>query len=430
MELKKTYKSALCVILSALCLSSCIQKKIDENKVNQVSEQTEELSNILKSSAESSSTGLTEYVPEIKKTIEYDVIFIPYKYEGKYGLLDKNGKNLFPAEYDLIKSLPEYKIAFGRKNSTSSDPSERWILKDNGTRIPMEELTDEIKEFPNFNFIKGNKFFLSGQANNRKEISLIYSTDLDLVSKIEGFIISDTMLIQSPEFLDSTNAFNHDYPRKNYISINGEIKTPGNTFMRLYSFDEENNVGTVFDENFDGRIIDGNGNFVTEKKWFNIRTFSDGLVFGSSELHEQGFFSPDGELKIPFKEDIQDSLPMFHSKRFPCIFDGYNFILMYEHKENNNWAIINTAGKIVQKNISAKYIGEYSSYGFAIAELGDENHTLIDTEGNLLNLGEFTSIDPSCINGFYFAKKNNEDYLISTWDKKLYKCNFFGIEDL
>lgn len=84
-----------------------------------------------------------------------------------------------------------------------------------------------------------------------------------------------------------------------------------------------------------------------------------------------------------------------------------------------NWSLIDTEGNVVADKILADNITEFSD-GVAVLKLGDLYY-LIKHDGKKLLSEGFDSIQPS-INGYCRAKIGKTDYIISSQDGKIFKC--------
>ena len=195
------------------------------------------------------------------------------------------------------------------------------------------------------------------------------------------------------------------------------------TFKRIKSFSKDGTIAVIQDEDFVTRIIDSSGNYIVDKTWWELTFYSDGLTYGGRE-GEHGYFDKQGNLVIPVisRRELPRS---FHSERLSCIIEDGNIIIPETDRFSSNWAIIDTKANIIKSNITALDIGEYSDDGTAVLFDYDGDRTLkrklIDRNGEFIVNEWFDKIQSS-INGYSRAILNGKDYLISSYDGSLIKC--------
>lgn len=346
---------------------------------------------------------------------------IPYEIEGKVGFVDTDMNLITPPKYSLSADI----------SNTSAVVSyeQRETIK---AAIVTKDGEIEIQRpFNDFGLLGDDCYFVYYDSNEGKE-SKQESKIISLVDNTT-YSFNDIRIHQgtSSELFNTTNAFGEG-PRNNYMNLKGEFLFTDNTFKRAYSFDDEEKIAIVVDENFMYRIIDQNGEYTSDKEWrFLNRAISDGLLYGD-RTGEEGYFNKNGELCIEVyastKEnfDMYSFLPAFNSGVVACVQeDNKKYIVpSFGSKTSSNWSLINSKGKIVVQGIEASYISEFSlgiAYIYKNGKFG-----IINTKGEIIADCVYDRIKLP-IHGYARAKKDEIDYLISNTGK-VYKCKDFLVQ--
>ncbi len=277
-------------------------------------------------------------------------MLIPYEMNGKIGFINPARNVVFEAEYDYLLEESRY-IMMVKKLGPDSSDAMNYILLGNGEKIPIDKAS----------VIKDGFYCIEYRIGSREFKSVLYRLDKSVQLELENISIYNG---SQSMFMEIVNPYDKNSSRLDYIDRFGRFYFPGNTFKRIYDFSEDGLVAVVMDENFDSRIIDREGNYVSDKIWWRLDTFSNGLALGGRE-GEQGFFDMAGNLIISTK--IVRELPMhFHCERMPCIIENNEIIITDKDYFSENWAIIDTKGNHIKEGIHANYIHEFSDDGTAV----------------------------------------------------------------
>ena len=347
-----------------------------------------------------------------KKNMEEDIL-IPYEVDGKIGFVNQRLEKITEARYLAITSISKYCAV------VQTEGYRQAIVTFDG-----KEITRELS-FGDSMFLIGDEYYGIPEASqdaSKRTKTIIYS-----VFTQQEYVVHDLVLEggSSLEYIRSTNVYYREYSRLNCVNYKGEFKFPvDNKWKRLHFYEEALGRGIILDDDFDGRIIDRAGNFVGGYKWQSIaQEFGDGLVAGIKD-DRAGYYDKDGVLMVPVQFHVENDIhlaPRFNSGILPCrIIDGVLNVYSREKQISlANWSLIDTEGNVVADKILADNITEFSD-GVAVLKLGDLYY-LIKHDGEKLLSEGFDSIQPS-INGYCRAKIGETDYIISSQDGKIFKC--------
>ncbi|MBP5443444.1 MAG: WG repeat-containing protein [Treponema sp.] len=401
----------ICLMLTVFFVSCKGTKdSLDSINVNKNDSNTESSSAIAKNNEE---IELQTVQNENKKTkqLKDDETLIPFEINGKIGFINGKKKIIFPPIYDELLQYSSH-IMYVRKRANDGGPSARFILLPNGNVIEIG-LRDDSG-------LIGDKYYYITKSFKKEIKSELYdfkgNKDLDLnnLQLREG--VCETLFI-------TENPYDENNSRYDYSNQFGDMLMPHNTFKRIKSFSKDGTIAVIQDEDFVTRIIDSSGNYIVDKTWWELTFYSDGLTYGGRE-GEHGYFDKQGNLVIPVisRRELPRS---FHSERLSCIIEDGNIIIPETDRFSSNWAIIDTKANIIKSNITALDIGEYSDDGTAVLFDYDGDRTLkrklIDRNGEFIVNEWFDKIQSS-INGYSRAILNGKDYLISSYDGSLIKC--------
>lgn len=247
----------------------------------------------------------------------------------------------------------------------------------------------------------------------------------------QKYIEYDFLISPSETYLVCENPYDKAYPRYQYVNKDGNFLNSSLDIRELSPFDDELQVGAAkIRTTRIWKIINADFTFHSDKDFTLLSTFSDGLIFGQSAT-ECGFFDSNGNLVIstlkPLDLQFFKYLPGFVCGRIPCTIENgsYRIRTSFDYTQCSDWAVIDTEGRIVKSDITARYLSEFSRDGVSVMEnrMGTKSvYSLINTSGEMVTKGVFDMIQPS-VNGFCRAKKGGADYLISIEDGSEYKCS-------
>lgn len=395
-------KFFLIIMISFICIGCTKQREVKKQTVAPTSE------------SQKVTEKVTEKVVE-KKVWNDKLMLIPFEQDGKIGFINEKFEVVFPPEYTKIFNQSKYMFyVFESLGGTYLQKFE--ILFSNGDK----------KTFANDVYVAfiGDKYYVCSDLSR----SIVYDRKThDIIKKI-GYQVHDT---PSEKYIFITNVNNSNKSRYFYIDLEGNEYLYDNPYNRRLSYDFDSKSIICFNEDWDKIIIDFEGKPKFDKLFFDLGSIGDGLFIGYAK-DEQGYFNLNGELIIPIK-GLQgkelNSCPIFCHSLIPCVLNGDNIYVQEEIMENKskNWAIINSEGNIVKKNIDADFIFSYSKDGVAIMyKKTDEKkeYSLLDTSGNIITTRKYDSIKEP-INGYARARYNNVDYLISTKDGQEFNVSNF-----
>ena len=331
----------------------------------------------------------------------------PYEIEGKIGFINSERKKITEAEFPSFNEVYiSKKIAIVNNNDGIN------LITGKGKKI-----VGAPKYYKKG--IIGDDFFYVSFANN------FYSIIFDIEGR-QVKIIPDLVLqpSKSIDFIPVT--YYTPATKRNYVTWDGKLLFNDPDFIRVYSYSDQFKVAVIQDSEFDCRIINEKGEFLSNMTWNYLCTeIEDDLLFGVT-FTEKGYFDFFGNLKIKVNTiegtmyDDYYVIPSFSSGVAPFVLidDELYSISLSQHYQSNNWVIMDKEKNIFAKNIKAKSIGPFHSN---VAVIKDESKCgIIDKTGKMIVPLEYDFIRPF-INGYARAIKNGTDYIISTTGEVI-KC--------
>ena len=350
-------------------------------------------------------------------------ILVPFELNGKVGFVNQDLKKIADAKYTVF-DIQKYCAVIREGNDIDY---EDYVLRFDGklVRIPSDKkiglhcvawlIGDEYYciQYP---YRGAERFHLDPETY---VVSTVYSVFTEEKYKYKDIVVTKS---NSIDYLCVN--YNDNGPRYNYMARDGTMRFLNNTFKWLHGFDEERKVGVVQDENFNYRIIDENGNYITpDTAYFTF--FSDGLVRGRMD-GKLGYYDTHAKLVIPIVETEDSFAVSFKSGVLPCIIND-DKIYTERYARSNDWGIISKNGEVVAEGLTADRIREFSYDGVAVLELYETDvwhFYLINTKGVFLTEEPYDAIQDS-VNGYCRAVKDGIDYLISSIDGSAYICKDF-----
>ncbi len=344
---------------------------------------------------------------------------IPYELDGKIGFLNQDMERIAEPKYKKFTEISRYCAVV---QTVAAD----WmVVTFDGTEIPIKSVHNSC--------LIGDEYFADPEKLPENSGHRIKTTICSVVTD-ERHVIYDLELSggTSLAYIHVVNPYDRKYARHNYINYSGKFKFPAdNKWKRLYQYDETYERCVVWDEEFDCRLVDKSGNFIKDLKWDALsQYFSEGLVAGRQNGRE-GYYNAEGELSIPVIFHVNDDMnlaPSFNSGVLPCRFFD-NMIHIYSDDKisrASDWAVIDAKGNVLVSGITASYIEEFSEDVAVLysAENPSRERHLIRKDGTILTKEPFDEIQRSS-GGYCRARRNGEDYLISSEDGTAYKCKDF-----
>lgn len=332
-------------------------------------------------------------------------LMIPFEQNGQIGFLNEDMQVLVYPEYSKILNQSENMFWVIKMDSNNRIIKNDIIFFD-GIKIPVEG-NSKIK------FV-GEKYYVI----YKNQESVVYDNKLHkMVCSFKGYELNNS---DSEDYIFITNITDGSKARYFFVDLKGNEYLVDNSYQRIVSYDTKSKSIVYVDAEWNESISDFNGIQKFDKIISEIGRIGDGLFLGYTKT-QQGYFNLNGELVIPVNgiEQQKDNLcPVFCCSIIPCILDGNSIYVQESIVEENSkkWAIINTKGKIIKKNIDADYIFPYSTDKVSVMYKTRNNkktYSLIDTKGNIITTKDFEYISEP-VNGYARARSNNIDYLIST----------------
>lgn len=340
-------------------------------------------------------------------------VMIPFEQNGKIGFVNEKFQIICYPEYSKIYNHSKYMFWVIKMNENNIICKNDIIFSD-GTKLSLNDYKTKVK------FI-GNNFYVIYKNSE----SVVYNMENnEIVNIFKGYELEDS---ESEKYIFVTNIKNKNKSRYFYIDLQGNEFLTNNSYNRILSHDIKTKSIIYADQNWNEKICDFENNLKFNKSIFEIGKIGDGLFLGYRE-DEQGYFDLNGKLRIRIKGlENQDNhlCPVFCCSLIPCILkdnDIYVQEKVMEYK-SKNWAIINTEGKVIKKNIEADFIFPFSDSKVAIMYKkinGEKKYSLLNTRGNVLTKKEYDDIREP-INGYSRARIGKVDYLISTKNGQDYK---------
>lgn len=346
-------------------------------------------------------------------------LIIPFNQNEKIGFMNEKMEIIVYPEYDSIFLQSKYYV-WAVKKSSNNLVTESTLIFSNGLKKNLELIKEKVCSI-------GDNFYAINRTG-REEVSSIYSIkNNETILSIKGYQFQNS---DSEKHIFVDNPYDKSKARNFYIDLKGNEYLENNPYLHICSYNSASQ--TIFFETKNNNIFltDYSGVILleTNSTTMDLGRVGNGLFLGYIKDKGDGYFNTNGELKIPVRVENNQNynlLPVFNTDVVPCIYDSGKISLQEKsvQKKSDNWAIINSKGKVISKNITAEYISEFSDDGVAILIKNTDNglkYSLINNKGKIITDQEFDFIEESS-NGFSRARKRNIDYVISTNSGKSYR---------
>lgn len=346
-------------------------------------------------------------------------LIIPYNQNEKIGFVNEKMQIITYPEYDSVFLQSKYYVWAVKKNSDKLVIESAIIFSD-GRKRELELVKEKVCSI-------GDDYYAINQSG-AEGISKIYKVNNN----------EEVLSLKGCQFLNSKsekrilieNPYDKSKSRNFYIDLKGNEYLQNNTNLKILSDNYDSQTLFFETKNNDVILTDFSGKMLIQYYFssMDVGRVGNGLFLGYIKDKGDGYFNTKGELKIPVQvknEQNYNLLPVFNTDVIPCCIEDGIITLQesFVQRNSDNWAIINSKGKVIVKNITADYISEFSNDGVAIlyknTDLGLK-YSLINNKGKIITDQEFDYIDES-VNGFARARKKNIDYLISVDSGKYYR---------
>jgi len=348
---------------------------------------------------------------------------IPYEINNKIGFLNENLEVIHEPEFYKLGACFD-KQCYVYNRDTSNKLHYFIVTSDKIIKVP-----DNVFDVR----ILGDDYYVFNYDSSFNKPYLNYYDD-HVTAVIHSNESEEEYLFHNLEFYSSKDVdfiriddIKHK-PRHNYINLKGEKFFSEDFNLNTRSFNKKLDRG-VMAKDTSHYIIDSSLNIISNKEFSFFYDFSDdGLILGVTK-DERGFFDINGNLIIPISR-IPEIDMNYVCNRLPVVINNQGKYDLYSAElcESENWAILDKTGAIIKKNIQASEITRFSEDGTAILKKQDGtkeyHYYLINSDGELLCTDYFDRISNS-VNGYCRAKKDGIDYLISSKDGTVYKCEDF-----
>ncbi len=350
---------------------------------------------------------------------------IPYEFAGSKGFVNSNLERV---------TMPIYSI---KDRGNYGSPYAKYAA------IATRELGDvvfwylvlcdgrEIKVTDDSGFV-GEDYYYSNYEKERE-----YAEIKSLWNLKDTYTIKDVRIQPSPSS-DWIIARDAKGAGDRIINLHGDVRWSSDVRHEISDICEQDNLVFIKPNRYSERMIDGSGKYINNSEWSHTSRFSEGLFAGGKRVHSEkypdyffvtgdyGFYNRNGVRIIPVADYTDDYIYCaFCCGVAPCVFENSSCSLYTGvGKDSDNWALIDKTGMPIVTNISAFEIGVFCDEGSAILTMKSsegKKQRLIDTKGKELNSYVYDWIKRP-VNGYYRARRNNMDYLVSATDGKEYAC--------
>lgn len=377
-------------------------------------------------------------INQISSNIPYEKSVLKFKKNNLYGLIDFNGKQILPAEYEEITNI-EYKEGYlkvkkeGLYGVVSIDG--KTIIKPNYYNITSDRFYNEKTKYSKAGFIlqiKSDSGYKYGYADtNGKQLLETLYNDITRINEIEdekdtylftttngkyGLTKNEKIQLENEfdgiEYDKTTNllvvAKSNKYgvytlEGQQLIPIEYQALSIGGDYINVYNENERkavydkngkqidtqfyshlevtNNNSIVIDQNNNYNITDSSNNLLLQDKFIYIEHYKDNL-FIATKGATSGIINTNGNEVVPFKYSTIQKIT------------GTDLL---EATANNRTDIINENGQVVE-GIEKGVIEKSDNY---IKMYSDNDVKYFDFNGNEKTYQDFVT------NNKIYAKKQN-----------------------
>lgn len=317
--------------------------------------------------------------------------YVPFKWNGKYGLLDSKLKLVQKAEHPGYQDSEQMIVLSGYEwdavNLIIFAENKKYTFSSEYNAIPCTKSYVILDNYPG---VRGK---------------VLYDLKKDKV------LLNESRMNPSGQVLFSATGDEGSY----YVDVNGKRLFGNKDWIRAYGFYNDRAVVEV--KNFDApfQFINKSGEYVKKTSFdFLQNKFSDGLIAGINENGEKGYFDIEGKLVIP--------LNLYYTDGTVSASSFVNGIAFVSTKKNSNlWYCIDSEGNILSKEIYSSYIPEVSENQLTCIcyeKKGKRKFAYIRSDGSKLVDLDFDVLKPFS-NGYAIFQYGNYEGLVST-DGKMY----------
>ncbi|MCR4736291.1 MAG: WG repeat-containing protein [Treponema sp.] len=313
----------------------------------------------------------------------YTEIF-PFRYNGKYGLLNQNLDSIIPAEYDSI--TPEFNNKYFIASKNQNNTIETEIYSKEGKCL--YKTTGIVRHIWNDYF---SLFTEKGET--------LFNLHTD--AKICAYQFTPSSEAKIPCRKDVY---------RQYINEEGIVIFPELAFRRSYGFYEGHSVNLNTDWEYE--IIDNDGKYIFGHNLLDAgQHYSEGLLYARDKKGNCGFVDYNGnfKIKIQLKKQNEDTVIA------TSFYKGRAIVNTTEH----GICLIDSNGKILKEKLQFAWFYDFCE-DFAIITNKDGTYNFMTLEGNLLSDKNFDEVKNFC-NGYAIISLNGKDGLIDKKGKIIYK---------